>query len=293
MATIDLMIIGAGPAAWSCAMTARQRGLSTMVACAQSASSWLQRAERIDNYPGLPGISGQELLTRFQEQAVALGAQPVAQVARQCMQNGDGYMTLVGNDIIESKAIVLATGAVRPRLLPGEEDLIGRGVSWCGTCDGMFYRGKRVAVLSAWSGGVEEGEFLATLASEVDYYFLTEHAQPKHVPYRLCSGKPISLSRAEDGQIVLTTSEGTSHYDGVFIFRPAVSPDSLLPGLKTEGAFIPVDRRMATNLPHVYACGDCTGQPLQIAKAVGEGNVAAISAATDLKGTLRPAEATT
>ena len=81
---------------------------------------------------------------------------------------------------------------------------------------------------------------------------------------------------------MLKTDAGEYRYDGIFIFRPAVSPATLLPGLKTEGAFIPVDRRMATNLPHVYACGDCTGQPLQIAKAVGEGNVAAISASADL-----------
>ena len=69
MASYDLLIIGAGPAAWSCAMTARQRGLTTAVACAQSATSWLQRAERIDNYPGLPQISGKELLSRFRAQA--------------------------------------------------------------------------------------------------------------------------------------------------------------------------------------------------------------------------------
>ena len=140
MASYDLLIIGAGPAAWSCAMTARQRGLTTAVACAQSATSWLQRAERIDNYPGLPQISGKELLSRFRAQAADMGVVIIEQLARQIMPSGDIYMTLVGNDIIESRAIVLAMGAARPKLLPGEEDLLGRGVSWCGTCDGMFYR---------------------------------------------------------------------------------------------------------------------------------------------------------
>ena len=144
MASFDLLIIGAGPAAWSCAMTARQRGLTTAVACAQSATSWLQRAERIDNYPGLPQISGKELLSRFRAQAADMGVVIIEQLARQIMPNSDGYMTLVGNDIIESRAIVLAMGAARPKLLPGEEELLGRGVSWCGTCDGMFYRGKKV-----------------------------------------------------------------------------------------------------------------------------------------------------
>ncbi len=150
----------------------------------------------------------------------------------------------------------------------------------------MFYRGKKVAVLSAWTGGVEEAEFLAGLASEVDYYLLAQHAQPENPPYRLCAGKPQSI-RHEENQLVLVTDAGERCYDGIFIFRPAVSPDTLLPGLKTEGAFIPVDRRMATNLPRVYACGDCTGQPLQIAKAVGEGNVAAISASADLSKGVR------
>ncbi len=282
MAACDVLIIGSGPAAWSCAITARQRDLRVTVAAADSATGWLQKAERIDNYPGLPHISGQGLLRCFRQQAVEMGAEVVRQLARQVMPSEHGYMTLVGNDIVESRAIVLAMGAARPRLLPGEEALLGRGVSWCGTCDGMFYRGKRVAVLSAWQGGVEEGTFLAGLAAEVDYYFLARHPQPEQVPYRLCDGSPKSLEKA-DGGILLTTDRGSTVYDGVFVFRPAVAAESLLPGLKTEGAFIPVDRRMATNLPRVYACGDCTGQPLQIAKAVGEGNVAAISAAADLK----------
>ena len=203
-----------------------------------------------------------------------MGVVIIEQLARQIMPSGDIYMTLVGNDIIESRAIVLAMGAARPKLLPGEEDLLGRGVSWCGTCDGMFYRGKKVAVLSAWTGGIEEAEFLAGLASEVDYYLLAQHVQPENPPYRLCEGKPQSI-RHEANQLVLVTDAGERCYDGIFIFRPAVSPDTLLPGLKTEGAFIPVDRRMATNLPRVYACGDgfCCGEqtPLHAAPPVPAG----------------------
>lgn len=283
MAQTDLVIIGSGPAAWSCAITARQRGLNVTVAAAQSATNWLQRAERIDNYPGLPHVSGKELLRLFREQAQEMGAVIVPHLARQIMPMGDLYMTLVGNEILESRGVVLAMGAARPQLLPGEEALIGQGVSWCGTCDGMFYRGREVAVLSAWTGGVEEAEFLATLASRVDYYDLAAHAQPDHPPYTRMPGKPRSLRR-ENGKLLLTTDQGEAAYDGIFIFRPAVSPGALLPELTLDGPFIPVDRRMQTNLPRVYACGDCTGQPLQVAKAVGEGNVAALSAAADLKG---------
>lgn len=282
MALCDLLIIGSGPAAWSCAITARQRNLSVTVAAAQSAQGWLYKAERIDNYPGLPGISGQELLHAFRRQAEDAGAQIIASVARQIQPMGDQFMTLCGNDILESRAIVLAMGAARPKLLPGEEALLGQGVSWCGTCDGMFYRGKEVAVLSAWAGGVEEAEFLSKLASKVDYYTLARHDLPADPPFSLREGAPKELTQS-DGRIQVVTDKGAAPYDGVFIFRPAVSPARLLPGLSLDGPFIPVDRRMATNLPHVYAAGDCTGQPLQIAKAVGEGNVAAISAAEDLR----------
>ena len=242
-------------------------------------AGWLARAERIDNYPGLPGVSGQELLRIFRQQAEDAGAAVIAGVARQVQPLGDTFMTLVGNDVMESRAVVLAMGAAKPRLLPGEEELLGQGVSWCGTCDGMFYRGKDVAVLSAWQGGVEEADFLSRLAAKVDYYRLAPHDVPDRLT--IIPSTPKALARQE-GRIAVTTAEGSRLYDGVFVFRPAVAPDRLLPGLKTEGAFIAVNRRMQTSLPRVYAAGDCTGQPLQIAKAVGEGNIAAISAAEDL-----------
>lgn len=282
MSQCDMLIIGSGPAAWSCAITARQRDLSVVVAAAVSETSWLQRAEQIDNYPGLPGVSGRELLRVFRQQAVDAGVRVADALARQVSPAGKLYMTLCGNDIIESRSVVLAMGASRPKMLPGESELLGQGVSWCGTCDGMFFRGKKVAVLSAWRGGVEEAEFLHGLCSQVDYYTMAGHALPADPPFALREGKPVELKRAQGG-IEVVTDLGGERYDGVFIFRPAVAPDALLPGLHTEGAFIQVDRRMATNLPRVYACGDCTGQPLQIAKAVGEGNVAAISAAEDLQ----------
>lgn len=283
MADIDLLIIGSGPAAWSCAMTARKRDLSVVVAAAASSASWLWRTDRIDNYPGMPAVSGRELLRMFRAQAEELGARVIEATARQVQPMGAaGFMTLVGNDIIESKAVVLAMGAARPRLLPGEEELLGQGVSWCGTCDGMFYRGKEVAVLSAWNGGVEEAEFLARLASKVDYYAMAPHDLPENEQIALCKDMPKQLERSTNGRILLTCDKGSAEYDGVFVFRPAVAPDRLLPGIALDGPFIQVDRRMACSIPGVYACGDCTGKPLQIAKAVGEGNIAAISAAEDL-----------
>lgn len=281
MADCDLLIIGAGPAAWSCAMTARKRNLTCRVVAAKSASGWLSKAEQVDNYPGLPAVSGHELLRVFERQALDLGAEVIHAQARQVQPMDGTFMTLAGNDIVQSRAVVLAMGAARPSLLPGEEEMLGRGVSWCGTCDGMFYRGKKVAVLSAWHGGVEEAEFLAGIAECVDYYAMQPHQAPADRRIHVTDGRPVRLER-DNACIRLVTDKGETDYDGVFIFRPTVAPDRLLPGLALDGSFIRTDKRMACSIPLVYACGDCTGKPLQIAKAVGEGNIAAISAAEDL-----------
>ncbi len=276
---MDLAIVGNGPAGWSCAMTARMRGLNAVVIAPAGAGGWLSGAERIDNYPGLPQVSGRELLERFRQQALALGAEEKNALVRQIMPSGERFLLLAENNVLEAKAVALCMGAARPVLLPGEEELLGGGVSYCATCDGMFYRGKRVAVLSASASGMEEAAFLHSLAESVDYYALKPHdasALPDGV--QTVAEKPRSLTR-EQGGIALTTDRETHLYDGVFIFRTAVPLRMLLDGLETDGGAIRVDRSMRASLPGVFAAGDVTGGPLQIAKAVGEGNVAAIAAA--------------
>ncbi|MCI5955985.1 MAG: FAD-dependent oxidoreductase [Clostridiales bacterium] len=275
----DITIIGKGPAGWSCAMTARMRGLSTVVVAPVNDTGFLRTAERIDNYPGMPQASGVQMLDSFRAQALALGAEERTGLVRQIMRQGDGFMLLVENDVMESRTVVLAMGAARPVLLPGEAEQLGRGVSYCATCDGMFYRGKRIAVLSTSMQGVEESAFLAGLAGELEYYQLKAH-NTGQLPEkaRLIREKPRSISR-DGGGLVLRTDLADHRYDGIFVFRAAMPLDMLMPELRTEGSYIPVDRSMRTNVPGVFAAGDCTGKPLQVPKAVGEGNIAAIAAA--------------
>ena len=117
----------------------------------------------------------------------------------------------------------------------------------------------------------------------MDYYTLAAHDLPQDERIELVSGRVQELRREADGKrIAIVTDQGSRTYDGVFVFRPTVAPDKLIPGIALDGPFIAVDRRMATSLPLLYACGDCAGKPLQVAKAVGEGNIAAISASEDL-----------
>ncbi len=276
---IDVAIVGKGPAGWSCAMTARMRGLQAVVIAPQNDTGLLKSAERVDNYPGMPQVSGEAILDAFRNQALALGAEERSGLVRQIMPMGSSFMLLVENDVLEARAVVLAMGAARPVLLPGEEEQLGRGVSYCATCDGMFYRGKRIAVLSSSLQGVEETHFLAGLAAQVDYYSLKRHQTDGLEPnVTIVEEKPVSIGR-DDAGLILNTGKASHCYDGIFIFRAAMPLDMLLADLQTEGSFIPVDRQMRTNIPGVFAAGDCTGKPLQVPKAVGEGNVAAISAA--------------
>lgn len=275
----DIAIVGKGPAGWSCAMTARMRGLKAVVIAPQNDTGLLRSAERIDNYPGMPQVSGGDILDTFRQQALELGAEERMGLVRQIMPLGDRFMLLVENDVLEAKAVVLAMGAARPKLLPGEEEQVGRGVSYCATCDGMFYRGKRIAVLSASLQGVEETHFLAGLAAQVDYYSLKRHQTDElDANVTVMTEKPVSIGR-DDAGVTLTTDQATHCYDGIFVFRAAMPLNMLIAELETEGSYIPVDRQMRTNVPGVFAAGDCTGKPLQVPKAVGEGNVAAISAA--------------
>lgn len=276
---VDIAIVGKGPAGLSCAMTARMRGLSALVIGPEKDQSLLRRTERIDNYPGMPQVSGQALLEQCTRQAQDMGMELHNGLVRQIMPNGKGFMLLVGNDVLESKAVVLAMGAGRAAVISGEEELVGRGVSYCATCDGMLYKGKEVAVLSTSHQGVEEAQFLAGLASGVDYFPLKTHsmtALPAAVRQR--QEKPKRILPGEGG-LVLETSHGQHVYSGIFIFREAMPLTQLLAELETRDGAIGVNRQMHTNVPGVFAAGDCTGKPLQIAKAVGEGNIAALSAA--------------
>lgn len=276
----DIAIIGKGPAGFSCAITARMRGLDAVVIAPKHNLSWLARTDRVDNYPGIPEAAGADLLKAFEDQAVAMGAEMITGMVRQILPNDGSFMLLVQNDVVEAKTVVIATGAAKPKLLSGEEELIGAGVSYCATCDGHFYKGKTIAVLSENEQGAEEAQFLHGIVGAMDYYPMKKHEVPQ--AFTTVSERPAALARTGGG-IEVQTAQAKRVYDGVFIFRMGLPLNMLLDGLETKDGAIMVDRGMRTNIPGVFAAGDNTGKPLQVAKAVGEGNVAAISAAEHIQ----------
>jgi len=274
----DIVIVGGGPAGLSAAINARQRDRSALVLAGPSRKGWLHRAERIDNYPGLYGVSGAGLLETLHNQAQEMRADFREGLVRQILPAGHAFALALGDDIIETRRVILATGANQPALLSGEEKLLGRGVSYCATCDGMLYRGKRVGVLGASAHAAEEAAFLAGLCAEVLFF----GKAPAKLDPRIVRVKGRVTAVLGEERVTGIAAGGEDHpLDGLFILRDAVALNTLLPGLEHDGPFIRVDRQMRTSMSGVFAAGDCTGLPLQIAKAVGEGCVAALSAASE------------
>ena len=271
----DIIVLGSGPAGLAAATAARGRDKSVLVIGNRWQDSPLSKAERVDNYLGLPGLTGTEMLEAFYRHAAGMGVEFVVGKAISLMA-WNGFMVTVGSQVYEGKALILAPGVVRQAKYHGEEEYLGRGVSYCATCDGMLYRGKPVAVVGRSSDAPHEANYLKSLGCQVTYV----SPQP---PVGLDEGIPyVKAGRlAIQGEQTVTGLEADGALipcNGVFILRQAVAPTDLLPTLETQAGYIKVDRRMATNVEGVFAAGDCTGVPLQVSKAVGEGHVAALSA---------------
>lgn len=261
----DLLVVGGGPAGLTAAIHARARNASVLVISNEPTASPLCRAPDMANYPGLPHVTGLELVERLLAQAAGLGAELRRGRALSLMSLGNTVMASVGSDVVQASAAILAVGVSRTVPLKGEERLLGRGVSYCATCDGMFYRGRPVAVAGSAPDLEEETRYLRSigcLVTSVPLPGLEILGESKVAGVRTAAGEEIPC-------------------DGVFLLRSAIAPARLAPGLELEDGCVKVDGHMATNLPRIYAAGDCTGQPLQLAKAVGQGQLAAHWALTD------------
>lgn len=277
---LDIAIIGSGPAALSAAVNARQRNKSVCVFGRSLDSSLLFAAEKVDNYLGLPDMSGEEMLNEFYAHAVKRGVEFRECRITQILSMGDSFMVNADNEFIQAKTLILAIGLSKSKGIAGEMDYLGKGVSYCATCDGMLYKNKKVVVVAENEEGEAEANFLADVCTEVDYVPLYQPVLNLKESVKVLEGKPKAVLGDETRVSALELENEKVECDGIFFAKNSTPPESLLFGLKTDGKNIIVDRSMATNLPGVYAAGDCTGAPFQIAKAVGEGLVAALSAAS-------------
>ena len=273
----DIAVVGGGPAGLSAAVQVRARGKSVVVIGGDARDNALYRTSRIDNFLGFPGVTGPELLEKFEAHAQAMGAERrTGRVLNILPLDGTLYLA-VGSQVEQARAVVLATGVVQAGKYPGEAEHLGAGVSYCATCDGMLYRGREVVVVGKAADAPHEANYLKELGCHVTYVSAAppEGLRPD-IPFvkagrvEILGGKTVEGVRA--GGLTLPC-------EGVFLLRPSMAPAELLPGLELEGNYIRTDRNMATSVPGVFAAGDCTGLPHQVSRAVGEGQVAGHRAA--------------
>jgi len=166
----DLLIVGTGPAGLGAAVNGRIREKSVLLLGAEDGSERLARAPEVNNYLGFPGISGKELMKKFYDHALRMGA--VIEKGRvENIYPGDEFTVVTrDNRVYRSKTVILAVGIQQAHLFPGEKELLGRGLSYCATCDGPLYRGKEVAVIGETPEAEEEVNFLAEICSKVHYF---------------------------------------------------------------------------------------------------------------------------
>ena len=277
MDRFDVAIIGTGPAGLEAAITAKVRGKSVLLLGSALNSAKVEKAHAVQNYLGLPEISGAAMAEAFANHLKAMDIAITVDRINAVYAMGDYFALQAAVNMYEARALILATGVTASKPLPGELENLGRGVSYCATCDAALYRGKTAAVIAYSEREEEEAAFLCETAREVLY--IMQYSGSPRLPEnaRVLAEKPVSVEKAEGGML-LTTDAGAHTVDGVFILRDSILPNQLVPGLQTEAERVVVDREMATNIPGCFACGDITGRPYQYIKAAGEGNVAALSA---------------
>ena len=277
MDRFDIAVIGTGPAGISAAITAKIRNKNVLLLGSRELSPKISKAHRIDNYTGLPAVSGAELAERLRAHLDNVGVEITDKQVGAVYTMGDYFALQCGEEMLEATAVIVATGIVQAKPLDGEDSLLGRGVSYCATCDARLYKGKAVAVLGYSSDSAEEAEFLSEIVDSVLYIPMNDVLPQERPNIRVVREKPLAIL-GDRSVTALKTDGGEYEIACVFVLRDAVMPDKLISGVETDGPHIKVDLQMRTNIRGLFACGDVAGKPYQYIKAAGQGNIAALSA---------------
>lgn len=277
----DCAIIGTGVAGISAALTLKALNKNFIWFGSKKFSDKIGSAEKIRNYPGLSMVSGKEMADAFSAQISAMEIEITEKTVTGVYKMGDFYSVLCNQDMFDAKTVILSTGVESVKPVKGELEFVGRGVSYCATCDGFLYKGKTIFVLCTEKSLEHEIEYLASLAEKVYVTALYKNVSLRAENIQLLSGMPTEIVGGKKAEKVIFRDKEFT-IDGVFMLKAAVTPSVLTPGLEVENGHVKVDRSCATNLEGCFAAGDCTGRPYQYAKAAGEGNVAAHAVANYL-----------
>lgn len=292
----DLVIIGGGPGGLCAGIYAQRARLKTVMLERELVGGQIAKSDIIENYPGFPSISGMELMEKFEEHARGLELEIKMTEAQSIEFDGNVKVIKTPDGEIRTKAIIVATGA-KPRMLgaQGEKDFFGKGVSYCATCDGPFFRNQDVMVVGGGDTAVKESLFLSKLVNRLYLVHRRDQFRAEKMHQEKAEAtENIEFLRSHileeikgdesgvTGAVVkdLKTDETKEiSVHGAFIFVGINPTTDFIDLDKDEGGFIKTNQRMETSVPGVYAIGDCRTTPLlQVATAVGDGAIAAVAA---------------
>ena len=294
----DLIIIGSGPAGLSAAIYGKRAGLNLLVVeKAPMSGGQVLNTYEVDNYPGMPGINGFDLGMQFRAHADKLAVEFREGCVTSIENQGDKKLVTVEGELLESKTVILASGAEHAHLnVPGEEKLSGRGVSYCATCDGAFFRGRTVAVAGGGDVALEDAIYLAGICEKVYLIHRRDELRGAQVLQQELKALPnveflyshiVTEIQGENAvenlriKNLKTEEEFDLAVEGIFV-AVGICPDSTL--IKDmvdcdEGGYVLAGEDCSTNVSGLYVAGDIRKKPIrQIVTAAADGANAAVSA---------------
>lgn len=293
-----VVIVGGGPAGLTAGIYAGRAQLEPLLLAGSVLGGQCILTHQLENYPGFPdSISGQDLIELMKRQAESFSTRILYEEAIDIHLSGSPFEVHIPGRTLQAQALIIATGVSSRKLgVPGEAELIGRGVSYCAVCDGFFYRGRRVAVIGGGDAAVKEGLFLTRFAEQVtiihrrDRLRATQMLQERAFAHEKIDFVWDSVVREIVGQQVVTgvqvenVKNGESRLlpvDGVFVYVGSIPNTEFLKGALdlSDRGFVVADKRGHTNRPGVFVAGDVRDGVLrQVATAVGSAAVAAMEA---------------
>ena len=291
----DVIIIGAGPAGMTAAVYTSRANLSTLMIERGIPGGQMANTEEVENYPSYESIMGPELSTKMFEHAKKFGAEYAYGDIKGLVDNGDIKTVVAGTKEYKTYSVIIATGAEYKKLgIPGENELGGRGVSYCAVCDGAFFKGKELVVVGGGDTAVEEGVYLTRFASKVTIVHRRDQLRAQKILQdRAFANEKVDFIwnhtvkeiHERDGKVgsltLVSTDDGTEKEfkaDGAFIYigmLPLSTPFESL-GITNGNGYIETNEQMETNVPGIFAAGDIREKTLrQIVTATGDGSIAA------------------
>lgn len=294
----DVIIAGAGPAGMTAALYASRANLSTLMIERGIPGGQMANTEDVENFPGFSHILGPDLSNKMFEHAQKFGAEYAYGDIKEVRDDGDVKTVIAGNKEYKAYAVIITTGAEYKKLgVPGEEELGGRGVSYCAVCDGAFFKGKELVVVGGGDSAVEEGVYLTRFASKVTIVHRRGQLRAQKIlqqrafdndKVEFIWNHTVKEIREKDGKVgsvlLVNTKTGEEQEfstDGVFIYIGMLPLNEAVRhlGITNEEGYVVTNEKMETSIPGIFAAGDIREKPLrQIVTATGDGSIAAESA---------------